>query len=234
LLKAVGYAEVGIHAGNSVASGFEDHRFADHDAIQRGSHLLYRDVGVADYMRLTMSGQYLVGHIVWDAEHERAFAQAGAKVLVAVRDLRFLLASHMRYLTDIDRQDRLRHEWFDIGDASERLHAHNHAYAATFHKLFEGILAWTQQRNVPAQVIRFEDFNTPDGRPAPAAAAELERFLRLPKATLNESGIRQAQATKTLTRNDVRTEIAPIWDERVEAGFISDGYAALNQRLGYG
>jgi hypothetical protein len=70
LLKAVGYAEVGIHAGNSVKSGFEDHRFCDHHTIQRRSHLLYRDVGVADYMRLTMNGQYLVGHIVWDAEHE--------------------------------------------------------------------------------------------------------------------------------------------------------------------
>jgi hypothetical protein len=233
LLQAVGYAEVGIHAGNSVKSGFEDHRFSDYDTIQRRSHLLYRDVGVADYMRLTMSGQYLVGHIVWDAEHEKAFSEAGVKVLVAVRNLRFLLVSNMRYLTDTDRQDRFRNEWFDVEGASERLRAHNHAYAANFQQLFEGILAWTRQRNVPAHLIRFEDFNTPEGRPAPAAAAELERFLHLPNATLNESRIREAQATKTLTRNDIRTEIAPIWDDRVEAGFISDGYAGLNEKLGY-
>lgn len=233
LLNAIGYAEVGIHAGNSVKSGFEDHRFADYTAIQRRSHLLYRDLAVTDYMRLTMSGQYLVGHIVWDAEHEKAFSEAGVKVLVAVRNLRFLLFSHMRYLTDIDRQDSFRHEWFEVEGASERLRAHNHAYAASFLELFEGILAWTRQPNVPAQLVRFEDFNTRDGRPALAAAAELERFLRLPRTTLNENSIREAQATKTLTRNDIRTEIKPIWDDRVEEGFVSDGYAALNEKLGY-
>jgi len=233
LLKAIGYAEVGIHAGNSKKSGFEDHRFTDYNTIQRRSHLLYRDLAVTDYMRLTMSGQYLVGHLVWDAEHEKAFSEAGAKVLVAVRNLRFLLVSHMRYLSGVNRQDSLRREWFEVEDPSERLRAHNHAHAASFLELFEGILAWTRQQNVPAQLIRFEDFNTSHGRPAQAAAAELERFLRLPEGTLNDNTIREAQATKTLTRNDIRTEIEPIWDDRVEAGFISDGYAALNEKLGY-
>jgi hypothetical protein len=234
LLKSIGYAGVGIHAGNSNASGFEDHRFADYNTIQHRSHLIYRNMPVNEYMRLTACGQYLVGHIVWDAEHEKAFSEAGVKVLVVVRNLRFLLVSHMRYLTEIDRQDPLRHEWFEVEGASERLRAHNHAYAATFLELFEGILAWTRQQSVPAQIIRFEDFNTPDGRPARAAAAELERFLCLPKEALNENRIREAQGTKTLTRNDVRTEIEPIWDDRVERAFVSDGYAALNEKLGYG
>ena len=233
LLKAIGYAEVGIHAGNSVESGFEDHRFADFHVANSKAHLPYRSLAVSDYIRLTRTGQYFVGHIVWDSEHERVFSEAGVKVLVAVRDLRFLLVSHLRYLTEIDRQDSFRQAWFDVKDASERLRAHNHAYAEVLLKLFEGILMWTRHRNVTAKLVRFEDFNTPDGCPAHAPSMELERFLGLPEKTLNEDLIRWAQASKTMTRNDVRTQIEPIWNDRVEDGFISDGFAALNQKLGY-
>ena len=62
---------------------------------------------------------------------------------------------------------------------------------------------------------------------------ELERFLGLPEKTLNKDLIWLAQASKTMTRNDVRTQIEPIWNDRVEDAFISDGFAALNQKLGY-
>jgi hypothetical protein len=233
LLKAIGYAEVGIHAGNSVESGFEDYRFSDFNVANSKAHLPYRNLAVSDYIRLTRSGQYFVGHIIWDSEHERVFSEAGVKVLVAVRDLRFLLVSHMRYLTEIDRQDSFRQAWFDIKDASERLRAHNHAFAEVLLILFEGILMWTRRQNVPAKLVRFEDFNTPDGCLAHTPSIELERFLGLPEKTLNEDLIRLAQASKTMTRNDVRTQIEPIWNDRVEDGFISDGFAALNQKLGY-
>lgn len=228
LLRLGGLVDSEVHLGEG---GFSDYRDRSLDQKRRE----YLQFGFAMPLSVACGmvgpGQFTVGHLPCSDAVRPALR--GFNRLFALRDLRDVLVSLMRFMAAHARGGPTTQEWQGLPDGPNKLLRFLSHQGGWLMDTARAMRPWLDD---PAILpVRFEVLNGDHGTQAQTAlaAAVLER-TEAPLPDDPERLLRWVMQTDTLSRSGQRSERGAFWDQRVEDWFAAQDGPRLNASLGYG
>jgi len=182
-------------------------------------------------LKLIKPGDFVVGHLR-DIDRCRPLLSEYRKVL-AVREIRAALVSHMRFMNNEGRGKAFGTDWKDEPDPREKMRGYLRKYAPTMLPFMAEVAAWRELPDV--LVVPFDALlgdHGPDLQQSVASriAAHVGVDLTPAEAVTKLRGV---IGKPTTTWSGSRTSLQEYWSPECEEIFRDHGGGALNLALGY-
>lgn len=228
ILGKLGLANAGVHVWET---GFSDYRGK---TIPEMVHR-YSEFTVNASLEITTSlvipGQYIVGHIGFDAITRETLASF--KRIMAVRELRQCLVSNMRFFANEGRGICHSNDWKNIKNPRLKMRAFLDIYLDELFALARRVSEWKADSEILK--VHFEDLLGDNGSQAQTAQVmQIAKHLNRPLPVNDVPKLITSVVNQpTKTWSGKRSSLDDYWSDSCESIFIEKGGNLINAELGY-
>jgi hypothetical protein len=220
VLNKLGFSDIEIHAGDAM---FSDYRGKSIIEKQKLYDEYFVRLPYSVQVALTLPGQYLLGHVSADVIRS---VHKKEKILLALRDLRYCIVSHMRFTYNRRHAGTagIRKNFTPV-DVIEYLTA-NHA------NFLFGMARECLSLKDESYIVRFEQLASDDLQSKIESARSICAVTGLSLEQVLDA-IEKSYGESTLTFSGSLSQIEDLWSEEAEDLFVKHGGDILNEQLGY-